>query len=86
MENKPITRFRLGSTGEYSVLCFCIGPIFGWANTASLELNALPSHLCDDIYVLTSSYASEASTTTCLVELTLCAHSVWAEIKDAVCM
>jgi len=32
---------RSGSTGEYSVLGFCIGPPYGQANTASLELNIL---------------------------------------------
>ena len=32
---------RSGSTGEYSVLSFCIGPPYGRANTASLEPNIL---------------------------------------------
>jgi len=36
-----IALFRLGSTGEYSVLGFCIGPPYGRANTASLEPNIL---------------------------------------------
>jgi len=34
-----IALLRSGSTGEYSVLGFCIGPSYGRANTASLEPN-----------------------------------------------
>ena len=34
-----IALLRSGSTGEYSVLGFCIGPPYGRANTASLEPN-----------------------------------------------
>jgi len=37
-----------GSTGEYSILGFYIGPPYGWANTASLKPNILlycpPTH------------------------------------------
>jgi len=36
-----IALLKLGSTGEYSVLGFCIGPPYGRANTASFELNIL---------------------------------------------
>ena len=47
---------RSGSTGEYSVLSFCIGLPYGRANTASLELNILlycpPTRAIIYIYVL----------------------------------
>jgi len=36
-----VSLLRLGSTGEYLVLSFCIGPPYGWADTASLEPNIL---------------------------------------------
>jgi len=36
-----IALLRLGSTGEYLVFGFCIGPLCGRANTASLEPNIL---------------------------------------------
>ena len=36
-----IALLRSGSAGEYLVLGFCIGPPYGWANTASLEPNIL---------------------------------------------
>jgi len=43
-----IALLRSGSTGEYSILGFGIGPLYGRANTASLELNILlycpPTH------------------------------------------
>ena len=39
---------RLGSTGEYSFLSFCIGLPYSWANTASqLSVPVLPSHSCN---------------------------------------
>ena len=45
---------RSGSTGEYSVLSFCIGPPYGRANTASLEPTILlycpPIHAIIYIY------------------------------------
>jgi len=36
-----IALLRSGSTGEYSVLGFYIGPPYGWDNAASLEPNIL---------------------------------------------
>ena len=49
---------RSGSTGEYSVLGFCIGHPYGRANTASLEPNILlycpPTCAIVYIYILSS--------------------------------
>ena len=36
-----LSLFRSSSTGEYSILIFCIGPPYSRANTASLEPNIL---------------------------------------------
>jgi len=36
-----IALFRLGSTGEYLILGFCIGPPYSQANTANIPPNIL---------------------------------------------
>jgi len=54
-----IALLRSGSTGEYSVLGFCIGPPYSRANTASLEPNILlycpPTRAIIYIYSLPSN-------------------------------
>jgi len=49
-----IALLRSGSTGEYSILGFCIGPPYSRANTASLEPNILlycpPTRAIKNIY------------------------------------